>query len=102
MRIMPLFCFGVAMAMSLAACNGPSPRLAGTTGQRVEVGGASFIVYHRGDRAEAVRTNFEFPANVRSVFPRAITAMEQVSGCRVVPGSAVGDPALIKADLDCS
>jgi len=93
--------FVLLTTLITAACNGPSPRLIGTPGQEVQVGGATFIVYIKDDQAEAVRTNFEFPANVRSVFPRALEAMEQVPGCTALRETATGDAALIKADLDC-
>ena len=86
----------------LAACNGPSPALIGTPAQEITVDGARFRVFVQGERAEAVRLNFEFPANVRTVFPRAITAIKTVSGCDVDPAAVTGDAALIKARLDCS
>jgi len=89
------------LPLLIAACSGPSPSLIGNIGQPITVEGGDFIVYVQGNRAEAVRTNFEFPATVRSVFPRAIRAMELVSGCEVPESGVTGDPALIKARLRC-
>lgn len=90
------------LLLPLSACNGPSPRLAGTPAQVVEVDGSTFNVFVSGNRAEAVRTNFKFPATVRSVFPSAIRAMEIASDCSVPPASVTGDPAHIKARLVCA
>lgn len=87
--------------MLLTACNGPSREMRGAVMQEITVEGADFRVFILGNRAEAVRTNFEFPATVASVFPRAIIAMETVSGCRIDPATATGDPAVIRAVLDC-
>lgn len=101
MRVTLIMAIGMGAVICLAGCNGPGVALIGTPAQTVTVEGATFNVFVKGERAEAVRTNFEFGATVRSVFPRAIQAMEQVSGCNVLRESVVGDPAHIKADLNC-
>ena len=84
-----------------SACNGPSLALRGAIGKEVDVQGSTFIVYHQGIRVEVVRTNFEFPANVRRIFPKAAVAIEQVTGCPPHLATLTGDAALIKGDLNC-
>ena len=91
----------ISLVHVLVACNGPSPGMIGAPGVTVTSGGAPFNVFIRGGIVEAVRTNFEYPANVRTVFPRALTAMEEASGCLVREGSMTGDAALIRAKLYC-
>lgn len=115
----------------VAACDGPSPEFRGIDGRSITVDGSDFIVRIKGDRAEAVRTNFEPRSEFRAVMARAIVAIETVSACQIAtktsrnasvilyeqtPGifegdieygewttglDLTGDPALIKAGLDC-
>lgn len=92
----------ILCALMLTACNGPSRDMRGATMTEITVEGADFRVFISGNRAQAVRTNFEFPANVRTVFPRAIIAMETVSGCRIDPATVTGDAAMISAPLFCN
>ena len=93
------------LVASIAGCDSPAPfsDFAGAPPTRVEVGGSTFSVRVAGSRAQAVRTNFDMRAGIRGgdIVPRAGLAMEQVSGCRVVPGTLMGDSALIEAQLDC-
>ncbi|WP_423988299.1 hypothetical protein [Halocynthiibacter sp.] len=89
------------MALLSAACSGPGVRMMGVSGQEVTVEGSLFTVYIKGNAAEAVRTSFEFPARISTVFPRARIAIEQVSGCRIPDGNLHGDAALIRARIVC-
>jgi len=86
----------------MSACSGPGVQMAGIQGQKVTVQGSGFTVYIRGERAQAVRTDFEFPARISDIFPKAAIAIEQVSGCSVRPSGMSGDAALIRAKLDCN
>jgi len=86
----------------LAGCNTPPLGFAGSTPERVTVGQSTFDVRIKEDRAHALRINREFAPNIAFVAGRASKAIAQVSGCTVVPGSLVGDPIFITADLDCA
>jgi len=101
MRSFSLIISTVSILSVLVACDGPSPRMIGSLGNTVVVGGSVFEVYVKGNVAEAVRTNFEFPAKIDTIFPRARIAIEQVSGCSIQENGLFGDAALIRAKLDC-
>lgn len=93
--------FLIFAILLLSACNGPSPALRGSEGIEMEVEGSHFLDYRRGIQAEAIRTNFEFPATVRHIFPKAAIAIEHATGCPPHIASMTGDAAHIKADLNC-
>jgi hypothetical protein len=85
----------------MVSCDSPSPAMMGTEAQRIDVDGATFSVRVRGTRAEAIRLNPMPMPSIGAVIQRAGRAMELASGCRVIGDSIRGDPALLRADLDC-
>lgn len=92
------------LLLALAACDSPSPLspFAGVPPTRLQVDGSTFSVRVAGDRAQAVRTDFDLTVGRgRHILPRAGIAMERASGCRVIDGSLRGDAALIEARLTC-
>jgi len=91
----------VSVLLMLAACDSPAPAMMGAEATRVSIDGADFTIRIRGDRAEAIRTNMMPNPWIGSVYPRALQAMEQASGCRVIEDSLRGDVAVMRADLDC-
>lgn len=86
----------------LSGCDSPAPGMRGATTTWVEVGGSLFSVHVLGDRAEAVRLNAEAGPRARGVMARGFAAIERASGCRIVPGSFEGDPALMRARIACT
>ena len=98
---MKLFKTGLVL-FTLAACDSPHPAFNAMQRQTITVQGSTFQVRIRSDIAEAIRTNFEFNPKSRAVFPKATKAIEIASGCKVVPGSMEGDPALVRARIDCA
>ena len=89
------------LILLLAACDGPAPAMMGADATRMSIDGVDFTIRIRGDRAEAIRTNMMSNPSIGSVYPRALQAMEEVSGCRVRQDSLRGDVAVMRADLDC-
>ena len=85
----------------LSACNTAPLGFAGVEATRVVVGQSTFDVRVKGTRAHALRVNMEFAPNLAAVAPRAREAIEQASGCRMVPGTLTGDQASMTAELDC-
>ena len=85
--------------IALAACNTPSPGFRGIAPVRITVGQSTFDVRVDGNRAEAIRLNREWAPNMKAVAPRAVAAIEKVSGCEVT--KLGGDQALIAARLKC-
>ncbi|WP_281840849.1 hypothetical protein [Sinisalibacter aestuarii] len=69
--------------------------------QTVIVEGTGFTVHRKGSAVEVYRTTPELMPRLSVVFARAETAIRQATGCAVVPGTLVGDAALMKAALDC-
>lgn len=86
----------------LAGCDSPSIDMRGAITRRVEVGGSLFSVHLLGDRVEAVRLTVETGPGARGVMARGFAAIETASGCRIVPGSFEGDPALMRARVTCT
>lgn len=70
----------------------------GSEKHEVQVGQSSFSVYVLGDRAEAIRTNFEY---ADGIMERGYQAILLASGCDIRPGSFKGDPAVMHARLTC-
>ena len=83
----------------LAGCDTPGPGFRGVTPVRMTVGQSSFDIRVDGNRAEAIRLNREWAPRLESVAPRAVAAIEKVSGCEVK--KLDGDAALMVARLKC-
>ncbi|WP_394197590.1 hypothetical protein [Litoreibacter albidus] len=84
-----------------SACAAPGISVMGGQTGVARVGEYSFTVHHKGSRAEAYRTNVMARPQAREVFAAGATAIEQVTGCRVIRSSVRGDVALIQGDLLC-
>ncbi|MEL6587792.1 MAG: hypothetical protein AAFQ50_14235, partial [Pseudomonadota bacterium] len=97
---MRIVCF--LLSFVLVACNTAHPldRLDRTG--TAEAGGHSFRVNWNLKQAQATRTNRVWRPGVSEVTAAAVLATEQATGCRVLPGSAIGDIALVNMRLDCS
>lgn len=96
MRLLPLLVLPL-----LAACTAPAPDLGPDQIREVTVGGSRFRVYSTGQKAESYRLNPAGPSGTEAVLAQARQAMEQATGCHVVPGSLTGDQSLQRAQLDC-
>ncbi|MCR8724825.1 hypothetical protein [Frigidibacter sp. ROC022] len=93
-RLLPL-------ALLLNACDSPSPAVARWDRATIRAGGMTFGVHWNGRRAEAYRTSKHLYPHLSEVMANAVVAIEQVSGCRVRPGSLGGDAAIVTAALVC-
>ncbi|MHA7850460.1 hypothetical protein [Roseovarius sp.] len=89
----------VPCLLALAACNTPGPAFRGIDPVRVTVAQSTFDVRVDGLRAQAIRLNMEWAPRRDAVAPRAVAAIEQVSGCSV--SRLDGDQAVTVARLDC-
>jgi hypothetical protein len=87
------------VAAALAACDSPSLSMAGANRAQVDVGGMTFGVHYHGTQAEVLRLNRQWRPSWAEVSQNATIAVQQVTGCRVA--QITGDPALMKATLDC-
>lgn len=83
-----------------SSCNAPCIAFRGSDVKRITIAQSTFDVRVKDRRAEAIRTNMEWAPRLEAVLPRAVTAIEQASGCKVA--RVHGDAALIKADLACA
>ncbi len=92
----------LVLIVALGACDAPSWGMRGAVTHKVTVDGSDFTVYHLGDRAEAVRTNFEYGKRAQGIMSRGHQAIELATGCLIVSGSFAGDPALMKARINCA
>lgn len=94
-------CLLSVASVVLAACNTPAPPGQHLPHRTVTVEGSRFRVFHDSSSAVAIRTNPELNPRPAKIFPRAARAITQVTGCRIVPGTVDGDPAMIKAEILC-
>ncbi|MEI4232603.1 hypothetical protein [Roseovarius sp. D22-M7] len=92
-------CLALLLCSALAACNTPGPRFHGVPPVRVEVGQSVFDVRVAGLWAQAIRLTPEWAPRPAAVLPRAVAAIEAVSGCRAA--RLGGDQAVMIAQLDC-
>ncbi len=83
----------------LAGCDTPSRTYRDVPVSRISVDQSVFDIRVKDNRAEAIRINAEWAPRLSSVKPRAIAAIEQVSGCKVK--RMRGDQAMMIADLKC-
>jgi len=91
----------IPVVILLTGCDSPHPQFSRVEAKKITVAGSTFKIRIRDDRAEAIRTNFEALPKIGDTFPKAAQAIEIASGCKVVPDSMRGDPALMVAKLDC-
>lgn len=90
------------LTLLAAGCDSPDPRMAGAEVHKIRIENSSFSVHVRGSDAVAIRTNFEAGKAARGIMGRGYRAIEQASGCQIVPGTFDGDPALMRARLACA
>jgi phage protein U len=91
----------VSTLILLTACASPAPEFFGAEQTRVELSGVRFAVFHRGNRAEAIRLD-RIPADRHREMPvLLVQAMEQATGCTVIRQSMAGDTTEIRASLRC-
>jgi hypothetical protein len=74
--------------------------MAGANSAQVQVGGMTFGVHYRGTEAEVLRLDTRWRPSFAEVSANARIAVQQVTGCRVA--DITGDPAILKATLDCT
>lgn len=84
----------------VAACDSPSLSMAGANSAQVQVGGMTFGVHYKGTEAEVLRLDTRWRPSFAEVSANARIAVQQVTGCRVA--DITGDPAMMKASLDCT
>ncbi|PIE13262.1 MAG: hypothetical protein CSA70_06820 [Rhodobacterales bacterium] len=89
----------VVFLVFLAACDTPGPEFRGVDPVRITVGKSTFDIRVMDRKAEAIRVNTEWAPRLEAVAPRAIAAIEKVSGCDV--RKLDGDQAMMVARLKC-
>ncbi|WP_051153772.1 hypothetical protein [Litoreibacter arenae] len=87
--------------LTLAACAAPSVGVMGGRSGSTVVGAYAFDVNFKGSQAEAYRSNIVLRPKASEVFAAGVTAIEQISGCRVAPNSVRGDVAMVQAEILC-
>lgn len=85
----------------LVGCSSPSLKFMNIEPVRVIVEGSVFDVYSNGTEVQAIRVNREFLPGKSKAIVRMVMAIEQATGCMVVPTSVDGDQALVKAKIRC-
>jgi hypothetical protein len=95
----------LVLLLSLCACATPSPRMMGAVRHHVRLQGIDFVVFHRDDRAEVVRTSFIVRPSPREISALMAQAAAQATGCEVIAFSGKtlvpGDTGVARFDLDC-
>lgn len=85
----------------LVGCSSPSLKFMKIEPVQVTVEGSVYDVYSNGTEVQAIRINREFLPNKAKSIVRMVMAIEQATGCIVVPTSVDGDQALVKARIKC-
>jgi hypothetical protein len=91
---------------ALASCASPAPEFFGAARHEVTLEGIRFVVLHKGNAAEVIRMGY-LPLAERAPVPALmVRAVEQTTGCRVLPGSVVtglpGDTGEARMRLACA
>lgn len=97
MRFAIFTCFFLA----LVSCSSPGRRFSGVEPVRVMVEKTTFDVYVLGNDVRVIRMNFAVLPTLTVIGPRAVAAMEQVTGCSVISNSFSGDQAMADARVSC-
>lgn len=93
--------FPLALCLTLAACASPSPEFFGADQHRLTLDGVQIAVFHKDNRAQAIRLDHAGRAAQRDMPARLVAAMEQATGCTVPAGAATGDSGVMTARLAC-
>ena len=97
MRFVAFMC----VFLALVSCSSPGRRFNGVEPVRITVEGSDFDVYVLGDEVRVIRMSFEMLPTLAVIGPRAVIAMERVTGCKIVNGSFFGDQAMAEARVSC-
>lgn len=92
----------ILLSCALAGCNTAHPLDRLDRSGTAQAGGHEFRVNWNLKQAQATRTNPVWRPGLAKVTAAAVEATEKVTGCTVIPGSAIGDIALINMRLNCS
>jgi len=85
----------------MTACASPSLEFRGATKTEITLSGDRITVFRKGDRVQAVRTNYRQKSQRKFGQERLVLAIEAATGCAVKPRSVKGDIVLVTARLDC-
>jgi len=85
----------------LSACNTPPAAFRDSPVSRVEVEQSQFDIRVGDGKALAIRTNAEGGAQLGGINQRATLAINQSTGCSIVPGTFESDEVFFRADLAC-
>ncbi|MCF2871785.1 hypothetical protein L0664_11965 [Octadecabacter sp. G9-8] len=88
-------------AVTVAACDTPSPEFRNVPAQVVTVGQSVFEVRRKGTTVELLRTNAEYAPTFASIIPRAAQAVQMATGCTARPQSWTGEQTLMQVEVDC-
>ncbi len=95
-RFLPLM-----FPLVLTACNVAHPLDGLNRTGTASAGGHDFRVNWNLESAQATRTNPTWRPGLTQVILAAVQATQEVTGCKVRPGTAIGDIALVNMALDC-
>lgn len=99
---MRIACLPALALTALAACDIPPPAYYGVEATRLTIEGATYDVRVKDGRAQAIRLNAMYAPNPERLYPQAVAAIRQVSGCEIIRGSLSGDQVIVDARLRCS
>lgn len=95
----------LVLLLLMCACATPSPRMLGAARHEVRSEDIDFVVFHKDDRAEVVRTGFIARPSRQKISALMARAAAQATGCEVIAFSGKtlvpGDTGVARFDLDC-
>lgn len=93
------------LVLILCACASPSPGMLGAARHDIRLHNIDFVVFHKDDRAEVVRTTFIARPSRQEIPALMARAAAQATGCEVIAFSGKttvpGDTGVARFDLDC-
>jgi hypothetical protein len=90
------------MLLFLAGCAAsPAPEFIGTDRVEVEREGSRYAVWQREERFEVVRLGYARNGQHRAIRATMLALVPEVTGCKVVESSVLGDSGEMRGRLTC-
>ena len=91
----------LALFLTLAACDSPSPQMRGAQPLALHVAGHDMTLWRAGDRVELIRHGYANRRAQAGLRPAMAQAIVTATGCALRPNTLEGDTGVLRATLNC-